>query len=274
MHGSSDTNMPQDQRESARSPVAAFPAKPTAAAASSGGAKTADAPAGDDKLSQLIRPSHSSGGPTAGLLAKTRELLQRFRDTPGDSLKERWVGVLGRGEGGAAGQHSASSTSMKRIAGCADRGGAHFPAAGLVAKTDMMLQGSQTAATFLPMHPHPGTYMRHGVSFDSMMAPAHAYSTPVGRAAGRGPHAKFATVAHATSSHAPLFHPQDIRLSLAVTCHIFRVNILERSRWAPSQTDNQSLASFALLLFAPKHGCKTSSARTRTSKRRTNTSSG
>jgi hypothetical protein len=42
-------------------------------------------------LSQLVRPSHSSGGPTAGLVAKTQELLQRFGDTPGDSFKERWA---------------------------------------------------------------------------------------------------------------------------------------------------------------------------------------
>jgi hypothetical protein len=51
------------------------------------------------RISELVRPSHSAGGPTAGLVAKTQELLQRFRDTPGDSFTERWVGVY---IGGAA----------------------------------------------------------------------------------------------------------------------------------------------------------------------------
>jgi hypothetical protein len=51
------------------------------------------------RISEFVRPSHSAGGPTAGLVAKTQELLQRFRDTPGDSFTERWVGVY---IGGAA----------------------------------------------------------------------------------------------------------------------------------------------------------------------------
>lgn len=42
-------------------------------------------------LQELVRPAHSEGGPTAGVVAKTKELVQRFRDTPGDTLRERWV---------------------------------------------------------------------------------------------------------------------------------------------------------------------------------------
>jgi hypothetical protein len=59
-------------------------------------AAAADAPAGDSKMSQLIRPAHSEGGPTAGLVAKTQELLQRFRDTPGDTFNDRCMVVLFR----------------------------------------------------------------------------------------------------------------------------------------------------------------------------------
>jgi len=41
------------------------------------------------KLQELVRPAHSEGGPTAGVVSKTKELVQRFRDTPGNTLRER-----------------------------------------------------------------------------------------------------------------------------------------------------------------------------------------
>lgn len=50
-----------------------------------------------DRFSQAVRPAHSSGGPTAGLVAKTKDLYQRFQDTPGDTFKERWVTMAGEG---------------------------------------------------------------------------------------------------------------------------------------------------------------------------------
>lgn len=67
---------------------------------------SAEAPAGDSKVSQLIRPAHSEGGPTAGLVAKTQELLQRFKDTPGDTFNDRCVGLCN--PFGVADEHSSA----------------------------------------------------------------------------------------------------------------------------------------------------------------------
>lgn len=52
---------------------------------------SADAP--DSSTGLLDRPmfAHASGGPTAGLLDKVKELQQRFKDTPGATLMERSV---------------------------------------------------------------------------------------------------------------------------------------------------------------------------------------
>ena len=39
--------------------------------------------------SSTVRPAHSSGGPTAGLVDKIKDLDQRRKDTPGDNELER-----------------------------------------------------------------------------------------------------------------------------------------------------------------------------------------
>jgi hypothetical protein len=48
----------------------------------------ASAPEGPNS-SRVPRPAHSSGGPTAGLVDKAKELKQRLKDTPGDTQLER-----------------------------------------------------------------------------------------------------------------------------------------------------------------------------------------
>lgn len=96
MQGSSDTKTLSDQN-APKSGQKPFNSTEAAAARAGGPAQTAataaavaDAPAGDDsRLARLVRPAHSSGGPTAGLVAKTQELFHRFRETPGNSFKER-----------------------------------------------------------------------------------------------------------------------------------------------------------------------------------------
>lgn len=65
----------------------------SSAAESSTKHKAADSVPGSEGLSRLVRPAHSEGGPTGGLVSKSQELLQRLRETPGDSLSERCASV-------------------------------------------------------------------------------------------------------------------------------------------------------------------------------------
>lgn len=70
--------------------------KPSAAQAAAAPAGVDDEDAATPLATRLVRLSHASGGPTAGLVAKTQQLAARLRDTPGDTWHERWV----RGGGG------------------------------------------------------------------------------------------------------------------------------------------------------------------------------
>lgn len=78
------------------SAVADAPSGPSETAGSSKAVDTTReiSPAADSSDSDkglLEKPvfAHAAGGPTAGLVAKIKELQQRFKETPGVTLKER-----------------------------------------------------------------------------------------------------------------------------------------------------------------------------------------